>query len=508
MLSDITEDTNIVWVPQPGSQPIYLGCPIFEAMLEGTRGPGKTDTLLMDFLQHVGVGWGPEWKGILFRQSYPQLSDVISKTQKWFKRIFPSADYNQVKTTWTFPDGEQLLLRHMKDPDTYWNYHGHAYPWIGWEELTNWADDKCYKVMMSCCRSTVGPDLKDKFGRMMPRKYRSTTNPYGRGHNWVKKRWKLPQMRGIVLRNEVGLDGSLEPPRIAIHGHISENKILLEADPDYIQRIRASASNPAQAEAWLEGSWDITSGGMFDDLWDPRTHIVDAFKIPKTWKITRSFDWGSSRPFSVGWWARSDGSDVILLDGRKRRTVRGDLFRINEWYGTNGQANEGIKLSSQGIAKGIIVREIQMGLRTKAGIVTRVKPGAADSAIWNDGDGGGAPSIAKKMAQVQDVNGIKMPGVTFVRADKRPGSRHIGWQSIRDMLEDAIPPKNGVREKPGLFIFRNCESWIEHVPPLPRDEKDPDDVDTDTEDHIGDETRYEVMTTNRTSRSGQTVGTY
>ncbi|WP_217468820.1 terminase family protein, partial [Staphylococcus aureus] len=149
------KESEATWCPQYGSQLAFLMAhPIFEVLYEGTRGPGKTDCLLMDFLQHVGKGYGSEWRGILFRQTYPQLSDVINKTNKWFKRIFPGARYNKVEHKWTFPDGEELLLRHMKSPEDYWNYHGHAYPWIGWEELCNWADDKCYTVMMSCCRST------------------------------------------------------------------------------------------------------------------------------------------------------------------------------------------------------------------------------------------------------------------------------------------------------------------------------------------------------------------
>jgi len=45
------------------------------------------------------------------------------------------------------------------------------------------------------------------------------------------------------------------------------------------------------------------------------------------------------------------------------------------------------------------------------------------------------------------------------------------------------------------------------VPILPRSEKDPDDVDTDAEDHIGDEMRYKVLSTGTGARSGKTKGT-
>lgn len=503
---------DVAWKPFEGSQQDFLTCPVFECLYSGTRGPGKTDTFIMDFAQHVGVGWGPEWRGVLFRQTYPQLSDVMSKCQKWFKKLFPDANYNKSERTWTFKDGEQLLLRHMLHEDDYWNYHGHAYPWIGFEELTNWSTPGCYTRMQSCCRSTVDPEMVDKFGRQMPRKLRATTNPYGPGHNWVKKRFRLPQNFGIVINDDVNEKGEILPARVAIQGHISENLVLLKAEPDYIPRLRSAARNKAEEEAWINGSWDITSGGMFDDIFETSIHVVDEFEIPATWKITRSFDWGSSKPFSVGWWAESDGSDVELPDGRIISTVRGDLFRVGEWYGTTGNTNEGLKLTAGEITKGVIKQEIELGFRNEKGISTRVKAGPADSSIWNDtgiGEKKNNTSIAKEMQKRQKVNGIMMPGVYFTKADKRPGSRKNGWEKIRQMLKASLPSEDGgPRESAGLFIFRNCRYWIELVPSLPRDDKDLDDVNTDAEDHIGDETRYQVMKEKRESRSGRQVGAH
>ena len=264
-----------IWEPQPGSQALFLSCPIFEVLYEGTRGPGKTDALLMDFLQHVGTGLGSDWRGVMFRRSHPELADVIAKATKWFKRIFPKAEYNKVEKTWTFPAGEQLLLRHIKTVDDYWSYHGHAYPWIAWEELTNWPDDGPYRKMMSCSRSS-NPSV--------PRKYRATCNPYGVGHNWVKRRFRLPACRGVVIRDAVDTEGQPEPPRVAVHGNIFENRILLDADPDYVSRLRASARNSSEMRAWIYGDWDIVAGGMFDDVWQPRRHTVEPFRIPASWR--------------------------------------------------------------------------------------------------------------------------------------------------------------------------------------------------------------------------------
>jgi hypothetical protein len=464
------QELEQVWKPQEGSQELFLTCPVFECLYEGTRGPGKTDALLMDFAQGVGRGYGPEWRGVLFRKTYPELADVVAKTQKWFRRIFPGAEFNKSDYTWTFPDGEQLLLRHAKTVDDYWKYHGHAYPWIGWEELTNWADDALYRKMMSCCRST-NPSI--------PRKYRATCNPYGVGHNWVKRRFRLPHSRGVIIKDSVDQDGNPEPWRVPIHGSLHENRILLDADPEYIMRLRASARNRAELRAWLEGAWDIVAGGMLDDVWEPKVHVVAPFRVPRTWRVDRSFDWGSSHPFSVGWWAESDGTDVIYPDGTVRKTVRGDLYRIHEWYGCSPrEPNVGLNMLAADVATGIVAREAAM---LESGLIsTRVNPGPADSAIRSSDNG---PSVERDM---------QSKGVVWTLADKGPGSRVQGWEQLRKLLKGAIPEEGKPREHRGMFFFRTCENSIQLLPVLPRDDKNLDDVDTDAEDHIGDEVRYKA----------------
>lgn len=479
----LTGDRPVTWAPQAGSQVAFLTCPVFECLYEGTRGPGKTDALIMDFVQHVGKGFGAEWRGILFRKTYPELGDVVAKCNKWIPLLCPGARFNKSDYTWTFPDGEELLLRHAKTVDDYWKYHGHAYPWIAWEELTNWADDALFRKMMSCCRST---------NPRIPRKVRATCNPYGVGHNWVKRRYGLPHMRGIVQTGCVDGEGNPEPPRVVIHGSIVENRILLDADPEYISRLRASARNNAELQAWLYGSWDIVAGGMFDDVWDGKVHVVEPFPIPRSWRVDRAMDWGSAKPFSIGWWAESDGTDVVLPDGRRRRTVRGDLFRIHEWYGCGREPNTGLHLDSPTVAEGIKQRE--RALIENGDVPLRVVPGVADSSIDSSDDG---PTILSNM---------RGKGVDWELADKSPGSRKQGWQEMRKRLRASLnvdaegKPRPGPREEPGLFFFRTCRHAIELIPSMPRDDKDLDDVDTDAEDHIADEVRYRVRNRRRSAK--------
>jgi hypothetical protein len=447
---------EVVLAPQPGSQVQFLTCPAREVLYEGTRGPGKTLALLMDFLQHVGKGHGAHWRGILFRETYPQLADVIAKTKEWFWKVFPLAEYNKADHVWTFPGGETLALRHMSSPDDYWNYHGHEYPWIGWEELTNWATAECYDSMKACNRSSHPG---------MPRKYRATCNPWGAGHGWVKARFIDPAPACTPIR-----DTAKGWVRVRIHGDVTENTQLLSADPEYLSTLE-QIEDEALRKAWRFGDWDIAAGGIFTDVWDPAYHIVNPFEIPAGWEISRSFDWGSSAPFSVCWWAQANGEQP---KGTKRTYARGTWVLIAEWYGWNGKPNQGCHMLATEVARGILEREKQMGFRCTGGV--------ADSAIDNNGSGLSNESIAQTMGRM---------GVHWTMANKGPGSRVQGWEKMRELFVNA---KRTPMEKPGLVVFETCRQFIRTIPTMLRDEKKPDDIDTQSEDHIADAVRYRVMT--------------
>jgi hypothetical protein len=494
----IIKNASSVWAPQEGSQTLFVtGWHIDEMLYEGTRGPGKTNGLLLSFCAHVGRGFGEHWRGIIFRKTFPELKDIIGKSQQFIKPVWgESAQFNIGTSTWKWDTGETLIFAHFERDTDYWKYHGHEYPFIGWEELTTHATLTGYKRMFSCARAP----RRDFPGvpYRMPVIVRATTNPYGAGHNVVKTRFRLPHSRSEVFKAPVDEDNPRSPTltRCAIYGHISENKKLIEADPDYIFRVASAAKNPAEKKAWMTGSWDVTSGGMFDDLWQALYHVIDPFDIPDSWLKDRAFDWGSAKPFSVGWWAESNGEDVTLRNGKVMSTVKGDLFRFNEWYGWNGRENEGLGLVNSDITKGIIERELAMGMYGK------IRKGVADSAIFsegsNDGNDGQKSSIAADMAKAVKINGRMYPGIKWYPAAKGPGSRKNGWQKVRTKLKEALPPharipaERGVREQPGLFVFRNCTQFLRVFPGTPRDEKDLDDVNSDVEDHIQDETRYRV----------------
>ena len=190
--------------------------------------------------------------------------------------------------------------------------------------------------------------------------------------------------------------------RTHVFGRLSENRILMEIDPQYIANLKA-IKDPNKRKAWLEGSWDIVAGGMFDDLWDADVHILPNFDIPEICKVDRSFDWGSSKPFSVGWHVEFPAMlDVVFVDDSVRRFFKGDVIRYREWYGWNGSPNEGLGMVNGDIGQGIKSREAEYFEKRK------VAAGPADVSIFGD-----AKRRVRSIAdEVSTGSGIK-----FVRAD-------------------------------------------------------------------------------------------
>ena len=407
---NVEVDLPVIWEPLPGSQLWAITCQCNHILYEGTRGPGKTDAQIMYFRNYVGMGYGEFWRGIIFDREYKNLDDLISKSKRWFRQFGDGAKFissaSQLK--WVWPTGEELLFRQMKTEQDYWNYHGQEFPFIGWNELTKQPTSELYDMAMSLNRASFLPEkhspINSETGKIellpeIPLVVFSTTNPYGVGHNWVKARFIDPAPPGQVVELKTDVFNPRTQQReevvktqVRLFGSYKENIYL---SPEYVAELE-SITDPNKRAAWLWGDWDITSGGMFDDVWSAQYNIVEDFVIPNHWQVFRSFDWGSSKPFSVGWWAESTGEDIVFPDGTVKSTLRGDLFRIGEWYGWNGKENTGLRMLASNIAKGIVEREIKMGLNG------RVKAGPADNSINDDING---VCIAAQMRERVQLNG-------------------------------------------------------------------------------------------------------
>jgi len=247
---------------------------------------------------------------------------------------------------------------------------------------------------------------------------------------------------------------------VFIPSSIFDNPALLQNDPGYLASLAAMPE--AEKQALLYGSWDSFSGQVFTE-WrnDPAhyqdqrwTHVIAPFTIPKHWQIYRGFDFGFSKPFSVGWYAADE---------------EGRLYRIKELYGCTGRPNEGLRIDPVEQARRI--REAEQNDPVLRG---RVIHGVADPAIFDESRG---ESIAAMMERSPNFLHWK-PGDHTRLAGKMQFHYRLNFDA------------DG---RPMLQVFNTCKHFIRTLPNLVYDESNVEDIDTRQEDHIYDECRYVLM---------------
>lgn len=458
-------ELKIAWAPQEGPQlEAILATWCEEIFFGGARGGGKSDWLLGDYAQGIEE-FGENWKGILFRKTYKELDEIVSRS----KQIYPKLGgvFKKGEFTWHFPNGATLKLRHLENEDDADLYQGHQYTWIGWDELPNWGTDRAYLKLKAC--------LRNGSAFIPVKRIRSTGNPGGAGHGWVKERFIDPAPEGYLPIDEVlyvnNISGAISydeiegfekqtSSRMFIPSRVQDNQILLKNDPFYISRL-AQTGGAALVRAWLMGDWDAIDGAYFDG-YSKQKHVLPSFVIPAHWYRIRAFDWGYSKPFCVLWGAVSDGA-LIDIGGKKVYIPKDAIVIYREYYGTNGKANQGLKLDAREIGKE--TRRLQTEWSEK------MSDQVADPAIFDVSSG---ESIAEQ---------LDSQGVSYRPADNK---RVNGWQQIRGRLY-------GAEGLPMLYITENCKNLTRTLPLMQYDKTKPEDLDTALEDHAPDTLRYLCM---------------
>lgn len=448
--------TRIVWRPQAGPQHAYVTSPVFETVYGGARGGGKTDGSLGDWALHARR-YGENAKGLFVRRTRVALEPTIERAKQLFRPL--GAEWQDSKSRFVWPSGAILYFRYLdRDADAD-NYQGHDYSRLYIEELTQFPSPDPVNKLKATLRSAAG----------VPTGFRATCNPGGPGHTWVKARYIDPGPWKIIRETFTNpFDGSnIELGRVFIPAKLSDNPLLLDNDPLYVAKLQQSGSAQL-VKAWLDGDWNVIEGAFFDK-WSNR-NIVEPFTVPADWTRFRSMDWGSAKPFSVGWW-------TVVGDEFKRDGLtipRGAIVRYREWYGSTGKPNEGLKLTAEQVADGIKSREIG----------DTVKGGVLDPAAFAE-DGG--PSIAERMRRM---------GVSFRPADNKrvPQAGAMGgWDQMRQRINGPRDEDGNPTGPPMLYVFSTCRDFIRTVPVLQHDLSRPEDLDTDGEDHVADEARYACM---------------
>lgn len=399
----------------------------------GARGGGKSFAVRAKAI--ILAFSYPGIKIMITRRSYPELE---ANHIRQLKDILGDAClYNKQDKMFTFPNGSLIMLRYAASEDDLLAYQGTEVDVLFIDEATQITWEMFVK-MKAFVRG-----VND-----FPKRIYLTCNPGGKGHAWVK--------RLFIDKNY--LNGEKAEDYVFISAKVYDNEALMKQDPEYVKQLESLPEK--LRKAWLDGSWDIFEGAFFEEFTNnpdgyvtrQYTHVINPFPVPPSWNIYRSFDFGYAKPFSCGWW-------TVDNDGR--------LYRIDELYGCTDTANEGVKWTVDEIFRAIKDHENNNPYLKGKNIV-----GVADPACWDASRG---PSVAEVAGRY---------GVYFSPGDNK---RVAGWQQVHERMRfDDEGYAN-------LYVFKTCEDFIRTIPLLIYDEHKKEDLDTDGEDHIADETRYMCM---------------
>jgi hypothetical protein len=471
------DDTVIHWEPQ-ARQAAFIACPADDVGFGGSRGGGKSDAVVGDFINHEDI-YGEHAVAMAFRRERTQLIELIERSRQILVPL--GFKWHEQDKYFRGPSGGRLRFTYLENDSDADAYQGHSYTRIYPEEMGTFPSEGPINKLQATLRS----------GHGVPCQMKGTCNPGGPGHQWVKARYKLAGRLGQVIEGEYVFENPFTKKKILkrrafIPSRVTDNKYLGD---DYVANLYQVGSK-ALVEAWIFGDWDVVEGAFFD-CWDVQRHVIRPFAVPAEWTRFRSVDWGSAKPFSVGWWAIAS-DDTLVQDGRildhrdgqvsaamdesdavgvgrlPVQIPRGAMVRYREWYGS-ATPNVGLKLHAEEVAGGIISRSLD----------EKYEKTVLDPSMFIQN---GGPSLAERFMKAK-LTGL-FPGDNSRVSQKGAMG---GWDQMRArMVGDA----DG---RPMIFTFSTCVDSIRTIPALQHDADRPEDVDTDGEDHAADEWRYACM---------------
>ena len=416
----------------------------------GARGGGKSWSIRTKAkalaVSYAGI------KLLIVRRTFPELlNNHINPLREDLNGI---AAYNKTEKIFTFPNGSTIKFGYCNNDRDLDQYQGAEYDVIFLDEATQ-LQELWIKKIIACVRGVNN----------FPKRAYYTCNPGGVSHRYFKR----------LFIDRSYEEGENPEDYEFIQSLITDNKALMESQPDYIKQLEALP--PKLREAWLYGRWDIYEGQFFEDFREEPdgelcakagitreeakaqgrfTHVIAPLDLNagsrRGWTIYRSYDFGYAKPFSCAWWA-------IDYDGV--------MYRILELYGCTDTPNEGLKWTpDQQFAEIARVEREHPWLKGKKIL------GVADPAIWDASRG---ESVADTAARY---------GIYFTPGDHE---RIAGWMQCHYRLQF---DENGY---PRMYVFDGCKGFLRTIPLMMYDAHKVEDLDTSMEDHIADEWRYMCM---------------
>lgn len=439
-------DNILRWKPNPGPQEFALRIPdnCFEILYGGARGGGKTDAgiywmiKLIARMGNMQTIRHPYFRGLVLRRSAKDLNDWLDRAQRVYAAFGGRLTDRQKSPTFVFPSGAKIVVGHMKDVS---NYLGHEYQRMLIEELTQLSTEITYTKLTGSCRSTI-PEIKPQIFM--------TTNPGGRGHGWVRRRFVSAAPWKTFFR-------SPQTNRfcIFIPSRVEDNPKLMQNDPGYVEWLEGIKKVDEKLyRMWREGEWDAFEGQVFTE-WQYQKHVFNDywFNLQQTERIA-GFDWGFRDPASLHWIARLPENEYGVEH----------LVIYREAYRTEVTAKQWGQLMSR-------ISNPQSGLDPIRYIVLPHDVFAR------------RPESGNTIAHILQ----RESHITQKHADTAKGSRLNRIALMHNLLSES---PDGF---PYLMIHSSCTNIIRTLPELVYDETITEDIDDHAEDHAFDSATYGLM---------------
>lgn len=391
-------------------QQSFIDSKAFETLFGGAAGGGKSYGQLVDaFLYALKYA---KSKQIIFRSTFADLEKSLIRTSL---NLYPLsiAEYNSSKHTWKFKNGSIIDFGYIQYEKDVYQYQSAEYDVIRFDELTHFTEFM-YTYLISRCRGA----------NPYPKHIKSSTNPGGVGHTWVKERFI-----DIGIPNKIHtckLETGETITRIFIPSLVQDNKFMLEYDPDYVKRLDALPQK--EREALKYGNWDIYDGMFFTEF-DRNIHVIEPFEIPKDWYIYFTMDYGLD--MLAGYW--------IAVDYNNNAYVFREVYIPNL-----------IVSKARDTIKEMTNEDVYMYL--------------APPDLWNR-----HKETGKSTADIFAEGGIDLY--------KTNNDRIQGWLQVKEWLK-VYEDEQGCKTS-RLKIFSTCKNLIRCLPQLQHDEKKIGDVATE-----------------------------
>lgn len=398
-------------------QKAFINATETEVLFGGAAGGGKSYGQLIDALLFALKY--PGSKQLLLRRTFPELEHSLIRTAQ---AIYPREifTYNASSHTGRFKNGSIIDFGHCSSEADLPQYQSSEYDVIRFDELTHFTEYQ-YTYLISRIRGANG----------FPKQIKSSTNPGGVGHSWVKARFIDPSPPDTPF---IGTDGST---RVFLPSKIDDNIFLTRSDPEYKKRLEVL--NEDDKKALLYGEWDIYTGQFFTEF-KREHHVCDPFTIPKEWRRYRALDYGFDR-LACLW---------IAVDPDRRCYV----------YREECESN-------------LIIADAAARIKDKTPEGEEIYCTFAPPDLWSRSQESG-----KGRADM-----FYEHGVPFTKASN---DRINGWAALRELMRFAPDGK------PYLQIFSTCTELIKCLPALIHDDRNPEDASTEPHNitHACDAARY------------------